>query len=391
MKRNAIFAFFAILMLSASVLTGCNAVSSTTSSIDTTGADPGLLTSPKAALSGTATASGGTVTIGLNSILVSGEPISGLSGSKFKIFVGTSSSEVTGFTGVKGSLATTTSSKIDMVFILDNTGSMSGRIKAVKDSVIAFTASLEAAGANVKFGVVSFGDDLTEQSTLELPATATQVKTWLDALVGVGGGDIPENPLDSIMYAYNNFTWRSDAQKVFVLITDASCHQGADGDGFTTRSVSSVEAALTGNATVYAVSPKLDSSSGPDGYVNTGDTRWLADGYGWFSGVAEATYGTTRPYSGTGGKWVELPSSGDIDLNTLGIATSVTKGYTLSFSYTVSGSVIYIHVMVDTDGDGVFDSDGLITLSISTAGAGKWMPNGELANPALGVKGGANN
>ena len=195
------------------------------------------------------------------------------------------------------------------------------------------------------------------------------------------------------MYAYNGFTWRTDAQKVFVTIIDTSCHQAGDSSSFTTWEVSSVESALSGNASVYVVSPKLDSygSTGPDGYANTGDVRWLADGYGWFSGVASATYGTTRPYTGTGGKWVELPTSGDIDLTTLGIATTVTKGYILEFSKPTSSSTFWIYVQVDTDGDGIFDSDGLLTFGLITAGGGKWLSNGELADPALGVKGSSNN
>lgn len=378
MKKSLLFGLFAFLLIVVSSLTGCNVTSTTSSS-------PALLTTPEAVLSGTAVASGGTVTVKLNSILISGEAITGLTGSRFKLYAGTSSSEVTKFTEVSATVSVPTTSKIDMVFILDNTGSMSGRIRSVKDSIIAFTSSLEAEGVDANFGVVSFGDDITEQATLELPATATEVKDWLDALPGESGGDAAENPLDSIMVAYNNFTWRADAQKVFVVITDVYCHQVADGTSYTARSVASVESALAGNATVYVVSPKYTYDIGL-----YGDTRWLADGYGAFEGVDSTTYGVTRPHIGTGGKWIELESSGDIDLNTLGISTSVTKGYTLAFSYTVSGSVLYIHVLVDTDGDGVFDSDGLITLSISTAGAGKWMPNGELANPALGAKGGAN-
>lgn len=380
MKKSLLFGLFAMMLTLVVGLTGCNVTSSSTTS------SPALLTTPEAVISGTAVASGGTVTVRLNSILISGEAITGLTGSKFKVYAGTSSADVTSLSEVSTTVSVPSTSKIDMVFILDNTGSMAGRIRSVKDSIIAFTSSLEAAGVDVNFGVVSFGDDATEQATLELPATATEVKDWLDALPGESGGDAAENPLDSIMVAYNDFTWRSDAQKVFVLITDVYCHQVGDGTSYTSRTVASVESALAGNATVYVVSPKYTYDVSP-----YGDTRWLADGYGSYDGVDSTSYGVTRPHIGTGGKWIELASSGNIDLTSLGIDTAVTKGYTLTFSYTVSGSVIYIHVMVDTDGDGVYDSDGLITLSISTAGSGKWLPNGELADPALGVKGGSNN
>ncbi len=275
---------------------------------------------------------------------------------------------------------------MDMVFILDNTGSMSTRIQSVKDSIVAFTSSLEASGIDVKFGVISFGDDETEQSALSLPQNAASVQKWLADLTGVGGGDTPENPLNSIILAFKNFAWRSDAQKVFITITDNPCHQVGDGTTFTTWDVASVEKQLSGQATLYAVSPKIDSGSyGPWNYSATGDIRWLADGYGWFSGVTSSTYGSTKPYVGTGGKWIELPYSGDIDLTTLGISSTVTKGYILEFPKP-SSSIFWIYVQVDTDGDGTFDSDGLLTFNLTISGSGKWLPNGELANPAMGVK-----
>ena len=390
MIKKVLFSLFIFLSLIAVVAsTGCNVVATVTTT-DATGTDPGRVTTPLAAVSGTVTKSGSTFTVNLGSIIVSGTPVEGLTASKFKIFIGGVASVDSTYTPVATTITSTTASKIDMVFIMDNTGSMSSRIKSVKDSISAFATSLEAAGADVKFGVVSFGDNLTEQSTLDC-TTAANVSTWLNALSGVGGGDIPENALDSIMYAYDNFTWRSGAQKVFVTIIDTCTHQTGDGTTYTARTLASVEAALSGNATVYVVSPKLNSGSAPDGYTGTADVRWLADGYGWFSGVTSTTYGSTRPYTGTGGKWIELASSGVIDLTTLGISTTVTKGYTFSFSYTPSAiGTYYIHVLVDTNGDGVWDSDGLLTITVSTLSS-KWLPNGELSNPADAVTGPKNN
>ena len=385
MKKILFSLFIFVSLIAVAATTGCNIVTSSTT--DATGTDPGRVTTPLAAISGSATKSGTSFTINLSSIIVGGTPVEGLGASRFKVFIGGVATPDSTYTPVATTITATSASKIDMVFIMDNTGSMSGRIKSVKDSISAFAASLEASGADVKFGVVSFGDTPSEQSELALPATAEAVSAWLAALSGVGGGDIPENPLDSIMYANDNFTWRSGAQKVFIVIIDTSAHQAGDGSVFTTRTLASVEASLSGNATVYVVSPKLDSGSGPDGYAGTADVRWLADGYGWFTGVTSTTYGSTRPYTGTGGKWIELAASGVIDLTTLGISTSVTKGYTLAFTYTPGATgVYYIHVLVDTNGDGVWDSDGLITITVSTLSS-KWLPNGELSDAAERITG----
>jgi hypothetical protein len=328
-------------------------------------------------LSGSLSYTPGTVDLNLNAVIVSGEGIN-LSGTNVRVKVGTDSSTITSATPVTISFPTVTGKPMDMVFILDNTGSMSDRIIAVKDSIAAFAASLEAAGNDVKFGIVSFGDVSSESSNLPLPATAAQVSTWLTSLEGIVGGDSPENPLTAVMLAYNSFTWRAAAQKIFVVITDNPCHQVGDGTDYTEFTVASVLAALSGKATVYAVTPKvgrystypqLDPLLFPFSVDTTteGDARWLADGYGWFYGITSTLeYGTVQPYAGTGGKWIELPSLGNIDLTTLGIVGTVTKAATVRFSYTFESGVYYIFVEIDTNGDGVYDSNMLIKITASS-------------------------
>ncbi len=355
-------------------------------------------------LSGSIIYSSGSVDINLNAVLVSGEPIS-LTTSKVKVRVGSTSTDAVVATPVTVTIPTVTDRPMDMVFILDNTGSMAGRIRAVKDSIAAFAASLEAAGTDVKFGVVSFGDTTAESTNLPLPASAGQVSTWLASLEGVSGGDSPENPLTAVMLAFNTFTWRSGAQRVFVLITDNPCHQLGDGTDYTEYTVALVLAAIEGKATLYAVSPKMyQYPTYPySGYsvrtTTEGDVRWLADGYGWFYGITgEAGYGSERPFGGTGGKWIELPASGNINLTTLGISSAVTAGATLRFSYTFDSGTYYIFVEIDTDGDGVFDSNMLIKVSVTSASSTAFATFG---NPSVvaagagriveGVKPGAGN
>jgi len=344
--------------------------------------DPGLIAASKEAstISGSVSYSGGTISVNLNAIIISGEAKTGLDSAKFNVYVGKSGTATSEWKSVDITIPTDTARPMDMVFLMDNTGSMAPRIRAVKDSIIAFAASLEAAGADVKYGVVSFGDVSSESESLSLPATAEAVKAWLDALSGVGGGDSPENPLDAIMLAFNTFSWRSGAQKVFIVITDNPCHQLGDGGGDAPTliyDVASVEAALIGKATVYAVSPKIDvySTYPRTFYTRTtteGDVRWLADGYGWFNGIASTLeYGTVKPYYGTGGKWVEIEpdSTAAVDLTTLGISTLVTKGYSLRFSYTFDAGTWYIHILADTDGDGVMDSDVVLAVTVTSSGA----------------------
>lgn len=385
-----------LLVLSIGVsIVGCAKLASTFTSTK----DPGRLTSPEGTVSAVATYSGGKVTVNLSSLIISGE-VKTLDKDRLKVYSSitapSTGSPITGWDSLDFSFVESSTERLpaDVVFILDNTGSMAGRIEAVKNSIAGFAATLEAAGMDVAFGAVAFGDycktksamagQPVEFSSLDIDGSVTTeagdvsaasttnaaaLATWLDALTGFNGYDGPENPLDSLMYAYNNFHWRSGSQKIFVLITDIECKMNvpASGNypsGDTTKSpvsennIPEVISTLSSKATVHVVSYDYTSATTPEG-----DTRDLADGRGGGKTTAEAV-------ANTGGKWIELPASGDIDLNTLGISAYVTSGKLVRFDYSLSsGSTIYIHVLIDYNLDGIYDAEWYGTLLYTASGA----------------------
>jgi hypothetical protein len=333
--------------------------------------------SSEVTLSGTISLSGDTVDVNLNSVLISGEPVT-LTSGKIKVQVGTSVDTVSGEDLIDFTLPTVTDRPLDIAFILDNTGSMAGAINGAEDSIIAFSASLEAAGVDARFGLVTYGDSAlhptpvgyitaegqSDANTSPRPvldfSTAAALKDVLTAEVEAEGGqDGPENPLDAIMYAYNNFSWRTTAQRVFVVITDITAHQNNGVDVGTnnvcTTSGEAVVEALAGRAVIYAVSPNYTTAL-TGGVL---DVRRLADGLG---------EGRTTPLTNTGGKWIVF-NSGSFDLNTLGIDTALTALTTIRFSYSFEAGVYYIYVQVDSDGDGVFDSNIVIKITVASASA----------------------
>lgn len=343
--------------------------------------DPGLLTTGEATvLSGSVKYSGGSCDINLSAVIVSGEALT-LEAGKFEVFVGKSGTATSEWSEVSITIpGTDTSKPMDIAFILDNTGSMGTAITGSKNSIVAFATTLEGAGVDAKFGVVTFGDSpkhptpggtLTDEGTpsytdstytrevLDL-GTASALQTKLGSVVADGGGDSPENPLDAIMYAYNNFTWRAGAQKIFIVITDIDAHQITDtigklstGGNRCTTSAEAVIASLAGKAVIHCVSPGWTSSLG-SGLL---DVRRLADGLG---------EGRTTALSNTGGKWIEFSSSG-FNLTTLGISSVLSKSYTLRFSYTFDAGTWYVHVLVDTNNDGIFDTDAVFTLTVTSS------------------------
>ncbi|MBU1027323.1 MAG: VWA domain-containing protein, partial [Candidatus Margulisbacteria bacterium] len=136
------------------VMSGCGKVTTTA-----TVTDPGRLTTPEVTVTLTPSYSDGEITLNLSSVIVSGEAID-LSSDMLNIFAGSDPAAITDWGELSFSIIETSTERmpVDLCFILDNTGSMASRIQAVKDSISAFTATLETAGLDVRFAACAFGD-----------------------------------------------------------------------------------------------------------------------------------------------------------------------------------------------------------------------------------------
>ncbi|KAG1769111.1 hypothetical protein EV702DRAFT_1049782 [Suillus placidus] len=137
--------------------------------------------------------------------------------------------------------ATTTSSKLDIVFLLDATGSMQVYIEKVRDTIQSLCERLVATGkwssSELRFGLIAFRDHPPQDSTYitrEYPfdSDVLAVKANLANLQAEGGGDGPEAQCDAFASVLNA-GWNDEATKVAILITDSPPHGiGEDEDGF---------------------------------------------------------------------------------------------------------------------------------------------------------------
>jgi len=119
--------------------------------------------------------------------------------------------------------------KVNVVFLIDTTGSMDTYINGVKDRAIEFAGILASKGAMYKLGLVGFGD-LGENEkpsvynfTDDVPKFQKQVKN----IPRTYGGDIPESSLDALetgMELLNSHRDDGTARNIFILITDAPPH-----------------------------------------------------------------------------------------------------------------------------------------------------------------------
>jgi molecular chaperone DnaK len=119
--------------------------------------------------------------------------------------------------------------KVNVVFIIDTTGSMDTYINGVKDRAIEFSGILASKGAIYKLGLIGFGDlgegekPSVYNFTDDVPKFQKQVKN----IPRTYGGDIPESSLDALetgIELLNSHRDEGGARNIFILITDAPPH-----------------------------------------------------------------------------------------------------------------------------------------------------------------------
>lgn len=122
--------------------------------------------------------------------------------------------------------------KVDVVFVVDTTGSMGGDIAALKDSMARFGKVFKDAKADAQFGLVTFKDRVEDPPETrdpkvtmfdgkEFSADSDRVAMEIGKLNADGGGDEPESGLDALDFAARR-PFRPGARKVLILVTDAA-------------------------------------------------------------------------------------------------------------------------------------------------------------------------
>lgn len=122
-----------------------------------------------------------------------------------------------------------TNNKVDVVFVIDTTQSMSAEIERVKENLAEFAKTFDRVGMSVRFAIVEYGDITYGENTIvhgvdgsNWFASAEDAATVLDSLMLNDGGDDDETLLDALGYVADDATmkWRSDAHKLVFVLTD---------------------------------------------------------------------------------------------------------------------------------------------------------------------------
>lgn len=119
--------------------------------------------------------------------------------------------------------------KLDILFLIDATGSMADEINQLKDNIQAISARIDALPSqpDVRFGMVSYrdrGDQYVTQVT-DFTPHVEDFANVLNQVQADGGGDYPEDLNEALSQAVHEPEWRiSGTVSLIFLVADAPPH-----------------------------------------------------------------------------------------------------------------------------------------------------------------------
>lgn len=131
---------------------------------------------------------------------------------------------------------TNQAAKIEVVFVLDTTGSMSGLIQAAKEKIWSIASTLAAAqpAPEIKMGLVAYRDrgDAYVTRVVDLSDDLDSMYATLMDHRAAGGGDGPESVNQALDDAIHKISWSQDpnAYKVVFLVGDSPPHMDYQDD-----------------------------------------------------------------------------------------------------------------------------------------------------------------
>ncbi len=246
----------------------------------------------------------------------------------------------------------------DVVFLVDNSGSMGDEADSVAASIIDFANFLQASGLNVKFAVVGYdsyptgGLNFTDAQTLNNYLNRTGYYgpvTGTSRTEGFSGPDSAalynrttnfgnaagENGVLAAIFADSVYAWRSGAQRVFINFTDEPTQSLTNGMWNNAMGCS----LLSGKATVHTVFS--DDSTG----------------YSW-------DFDDERPWElskCTGGtiKFIPYDASG-LNLKDLPVAGALANSYSVEYVSAKTGVAHSVKVTIYTS-----TADGVQTFNVT--------------------------
>lgn len=123
---------------------------------------------------------------------------------------------------------------LEVLFLIDTTGSMGDEIAQVKSTLLAVTGKVKQVRQDLelRYGAVLYRDVFDDYVTMAYPFTADVQKfdQALQSVDAAGGGDLPEAMNQGLDRAVSGVPWQADAAKIVFLIADAPPQMRQKGD-----------------------------------------------------------------------------------------------------------------------------------------------------------------
>jgi len=117
---------------------------------------------------------------------------------------------------------------LDLLFILDATGSMGEEIERLKNTIEIINANLAALNIQpaIRYGMVLYRDREDDYDTKVIPFTSDlpAFRTELQRVSAGGGGDTPEDMQAALQAAMQKMDWNPQGLRLAFVITDAGAH-----------------------------------------------------------------------------------------------------------------------------------------------------------------------
>lgn len=119
---------------------------------------------------------------------------------------------------------------LDLVFVMDATGSMGNEIRDVQTNLLSMMRILHRLAPSLHVGFVAFKDQSDDYLARTFPLTAMEgqnvglIQAFVEQLLASGGGDYPE-PVGRALKLAVDMDWRDIAEGRIVVIGDAPAHQ----------------------------------------------------------------------------------------------------------------------------------------------------------------------
>jgi hypothetical protein len=114
---------------------------------------------------------------------------------------------------------------LDVVLVIDGTGSMKLIIADVKAKMVQLIQAIHRLVPIARVGIIVFGGKGEKMEIQPLTLSPQKLKTFLDNIKAKGGGEWEEDTFGACQYAINRMDWKPYAKKVIVLVGDSPPHK----------------------------------------------------------------------------------------------------------------------------------------------------------------------